>query len=179
MSWWDDVTGFVSNNKDILSTVAATGLSAAKNSSQDKAAKDYQAYLQQQEQANYNNYLSQVDAYNTQGANAAAASAANSARAAANSRASSAAAAATERNARKAAGKASKASQKGYKEALAMLAPYVQAGEKILPAKQATYLEALNRMGAMGNYLNSPDQMAKANASIPAFAVNIPLPERK
>lgn len=177
MSWYDEVAGFVTKNKDILKPLATAGVSAYKNVSQDNATKDYQNYLAGQEKNNYQNYLNEVDNYNAQGAAAAANAGANRAAAAANANARAGAAAATDKARRKAAGKANVQSQKGYAEALAMLAPYLQAGKEILPAKSATYLDALKRMGQLGDYLDSPEQKANANASIPSYEVPVQLPD--
>ncbi len=175
MSWYDDVVGFVTENKDVIKPIAQVGLGALKNTQNDSATKDYINYLKSQEQTNYQNYLADVDAYNAAGADAAANANARAAAAAANSRARAAAAAATERNRLKAAKKASKEEQKGYAEALALMAPYVQAGEKVLPAKTGTYLDALKRMSAIGQTLDT--KKADANASIPSWEVPVQLPD--
>lgn len=170
MGWWDDVTGFLSNNKGIINSVATLGSGFYNNTQKDNSRQDYINYLKQQEQANYDNFVANANAANAN-------SAANARASAANANARNAAAAATEKNAQAAAAKANKASQKGYAAALGLFAPYIEAGKKIVPAKTETYLDSLKRMSMLGQYLDSPEQKANANASIPSWEVPVQLPD--
>jgi len=167
MSWYEDLTGFISNNKGILKPLAIVGSGLYQNSSQDNSREEYINYRKAQEDKNYQN---SIDAANTANANSAANAANARARAAAsnaNAAASRSAAMQTQKNAQKAAAKGNKAQQKGYEQALAMFAPYLEAGKQIVPAKTQTYLEALKSAAALQTSLNTPD------ISTPAFQMAV------
>lgn len=162
----DSITGFIGKNSNWLAPVVATGLGAFKQNSADTAANDYLSYLHQQEDQNYQNSVNNINQYNDQlSANNAAAGA------------RAAAARQNQANAMRAAKKGNKVSQQTYKQVLAMYAPYKAVADQLLPQMTQTYQNSLGLQNALGQFVNSPAQVAKLNGSIPSYQVNVPLPD--
>lgn len=170
MGWFDDVTSFIGKNKDWLKPVVQTGLGALKQSNTDKTQQAYLDYLKQAENQNYQDTLNQINYYNASGqADAQAAAAAAASRAAA--------ARVTEAARQAAAKKANKTTQNTYKQLLALYAPYRQTADALLPQMTNTYQNSLGLQNALANFVNTPAQTAKLNASVPSWQVNVPLPD--
>ena len=182
MSWFSDafdwIGSFYKDNKDWIQPVVKTAVGAFQQNNKDSAQSQYQQYLQQKEQQNYQNSVDAINAYNAQvaailgsgggggggGGGAAAAAAAAAARQ-------------TEANRMKAAKKANKYMQSVYKKALEAYAPYKATADQLLPQMQKTYEGSLGMQNNLASFVQDPMQMAKLNASIPAWQVNVPLPE--
>lgn len=170
MSWFSDIGDFISNNSNIIKPIASIGIGALNQSNNADTQSAYLDYLRQREDSNYQNYVDQVNYANASGAAGAAASGKASA-------AKAAAARQTEANRQAAAKKANRFLQKNYKQILAMYLPYKQTADTLLPQKTQTYENSLQLQNALLSYLNQPDQVAKLNGSIPAYNVNVPLPD--
>lgn len=166
MGWFDDITGFVKDNKDWLTPVVKTGLGALQQNNVDNTQSQYLDYLRQREQQNFANSQAEINAYN------AALAASGSGGGGGNG-----AARANEASRMAASKKANKAQQNMYKELLAMYAPYRQTADTLLPQMSQTYQNSLGMQNAMAQYLNSPAQVAKLNASVPSWQINVPLPD--
>ncbi|MBL0320548.1 MAG: hypothetical protein IPP74_14830 [Alphaproteobacteria bacterium] len=160
MSWISDVGGWIGNNSDWIKPIVGAGLGAYKQSQTDNAQSQYLDYLRQREQQNYDNSVAQINAYNTQGAQAGSGGGGG------NDAARMAAAA-----------KGQHAMDKTYKQLLAMYAPYRQTADRLLPQMTQTYENSLGLQNGLMQFLNSPSQVAKLNGSIPAYNVNVPLPD--
>ena len=170
MGWFDGVTGFLEKNADWLKPVVGLGLGALKQGNVDNTQKEYINYLKQREDANYQNSINDINAYNAQ-------MQANFAASSANRRAAAGAAAANEAARQGAAKKANKVQQKMYKNLLAMYAPYRQTADQLLPQMTKTYEGSLGLQNSLASLLATPTEKAKFTASVPAWQVNVPLPE--
>lgn len=170
MSFWDDITGFIGDNKGWLQPLATAGLGALKQSNSDNTQSEYLQYLKDRENQNYQNSINQINAYNTaMGANVASSNAA---------RASARTAASANQAAQLAAAKKAKNQmQKTYKNLLAMYAPYRQTADRLLPQMTQTYEGSLGIQNSLAKLLASPEQQAKFSASVPAWQINVPLPD--
>jgi hypothetical protein len=172
MSWlsdaWDGVSGFISDNKSIIKPIVGVGLGALNQSNADKSQSQYLDYLREKENQNYQASVDAITAYNAQGGGGGGGHGGGGA---------AAAAAANERARLAAAKKANKKEKKTYKKLLEMYAPYRAVADKLLPEMTQTYQNSLGLQSALGNFINQPEQMAKLNGSIPAFAVDVPLPD--
>lgn len=184
MGWFDSfdgfvdkATSFVDKNKNWLEPVVNLGTSLFNQSSENSATSQYLDYLRQKEQQNYNDSVATYNAQMDYQKQLAAAHGANSAAARAASAARANAARQTEANRQRAAKKANKFEQNMYKELLGYYQPFKDTAIDLLPRMQATYIDALNSMGNLNKFVSSPNQVAKLNSSIPAYAVDIPLPE--
>lgn len=165
---------YYSNNKDWINPLVKVGVGALQQSNKDNSQSQYLDYLKEREKQNYQQSVDQINAYNAQ---LAAAGAGGGGGGGDGGAAAAAAARATEANRRKAAKKANKSSQKTYKEMLAIYAPYRQTADVLLPQMTQTYQNSLGMQKSLADYLKSPAQMAKLDASIPAYNINIPLPD--
>jgi hypothetical protein len=161
---------WIGNNKDWLAPVIKTGLGYLGQRNNNNTQSQYLDYLREREMANYQNSVDEINYYNAQGA--ANAGAYNSAASAA-----AAAQAATEANRIAASGAANSALQKNYKQILKMYAPYKKVADTLLPQMSQTYQNSLGLQNALSSYVNSPAQVAKLDASGPAWNVNVPLPD--
>jgi hypothetical protein len=124
-------------------------------------------YMRQQEDAAYQEAL---DKYNYDQQYQEESSMYNSARRAEAARA----AAATEAARQIAMGKASKVQQQGYKKALSMYAPWMEAGNQVLPQMTQSYGAGVNNLNLLGAYLGQPDQQKlMALPALPARGANI------
>jgi len=168
-SLWDTGRALITDDKGDLSSwvkpVVNAGIGALNQSNADTTRSQYLEYLRQKEQQNFASSTDAINAYNAQLMAGGGGGGGNSG------------AAATEANRQKAAKKANKVTQKNYKELLKMYAPYRQTADKLLPEMTQTYQNSLGLQQALGNFVNAPEQMAKLNGSIPAYNVNIPLPD--
>lgn len=173
-SWWDTAYDWLGNN---WQGVASAGLGAYNVYNKTKAENAYNDYLKQAEQVNadqtnaYNNWQAQQGQaeYGTQSANAAMM--------AANQAAQVAAMQQNEANRLKASKRANKYSKTLYKKLLKMYEPYKKTADMLLPQMTQTYQNSLGLQNAMGQYVQSPQQLAKLDASVPAYNINIPLPD--
>jgi len=170
MSWLGDAFGWIKDNKDIIEPAATFGFGALQQVNKDNTESQYLDYLRQKEQQNFQDSSAAIDAYNQQAQAAAGAAQANAA-------ARASAARATEANRQAAAKKANKVDKKTYKDILKMYAPYRQTANQLLPQMQQTYQNSLGLQNALAQYVNSPAQVAKLDAAVPAYNVNIPLPD--
>lgn len=174
MSWlsdaWDSVSGFVSDNKDVVGGLLDTGISAFGQYNKDQSQSDYLNYLRERENQNYQNSLDSINYYNAQGAAAAGDKNAMAAAMAAAMKAQEAARMA-------AAKKANRRLQKTYKEILKMYKPFRDTAMELLPLKTNAYKDSLGLQGNLLSFVNSPEQTAKLNASVPSWQVNVPLPD--
>lgn len=166
-SWWDGASTWLGDN---WGEIAKAGVGAYGIYQKTKGENAYNDYLRENERLN----AERTNAYNDQLAKDAAS---QNAASYTNSAAQIAAMQGTEANRMAAALQASKYSQNMYRKLLKMYEPYRQTAEMLLPQKTQTYQNSLALQNAMGNYVSSPDQMAKLNASVPAYNVNIPLPD--
>lgn len=178
MSWFSDigdfiggsstggVGGWLNTNSSWLKPIAELGVGAVKQNQVDNTQSQYLDYLKSKENQNYDDSVAQINAYNAQ---LEASNAASAARAAA--------ARGTEANRMKASKKANKVSQSTYKDLLKMYKPYRDTADALLPQMTQTYQNSLGMQNNMMNYLAQPNQMAKLDASGPAFRVKIPLPD--
>ena len=167
MGFWDDyvapIGSFIKENKSVIEPIVSAGVGAIKQNSLDNSSNQYLNYLREREQRNYDNYVASANSLNaTNAANAASRAAAANANDAAR---------------RGAAAKANKAERKMYKKLLALYSPLKDSAMTLLPQMQETYLNSLAMQGSMGQFLNKPEQMAKLNGALPAYQVNIPLPD--
>jgi hypothetical protein len=165
---FDSIGSFVSNNSSWLNPLANIGIGAIKQHNADNAQGAYLDYLRSREQQNYQDSVDQINAYNAAHAGG---------RPGSSNAASVGAARATEANRQHAAKKALNQTTKTYKDLLAMYAPYKQTADQLLPQMQHAYESSLGLQHSLADFVNRPDQQAKLNGSIPAYAVNVPLPD--
>ena len=177
MGWFDDIVGFVDRNKDWIKPVVSIGSSVLKQKQVDNTQQEYLDYLRQREIENYQNSVNDINYYNAQGEAAAGNAAANRAASAANRAAATAAARQTEANRMKAAKKSNKSLQKTYKDILELYRPYKETADVLLPQMTQTYQNSLGLQNTLGQFLQNPAQMAKLNSSVPAWNINVPLPD--
>lgn len=172
MSWISDIvepiSGFIDKNSSWLKPVVTAGVSVLKQSQADDTQSQYLDYLRQREQANYESYINNANAYNSQLGRSGGGG---------NNGAAAAAARANEAARQAAAKKANRKTQKTYKQILAMYEPYRKTADQLLPQMTQTYQNSLGLQNALAQYVSSPDQTAKLNGSIPAYNVNVPLPD--
>lgn len=159
MAWWSDITDFIGKNKDWLEPVVSTGVGLATYGNNEQSRSQYAQYLAEREQANYERALADAQNYNAQ------------------SQAGAAAAAATEGNRQAAAGRANDYTQAGYADLREMYQPFVRTAHNLLPKMSRAYQQGLNLQTGLSSFLNQPDQMAKLNGSVPAYNINVPLPD--
>ena len=167
MSWlsdaWDGVKGFVTDNKDWLQPAAKVITGALNQKNVDNTQDLYTQYLREKEMRNYQDYVAQAQAYNAGlgqgGGGRSGGGGGNNAAAMAASK------------------KANRKMQQTYRKLLAMYKPYKDAADTLLPGMMQSYQSGLGLMGDMTNIVKDPVQMAKLNGSIPAYKVNVPLPE--
>lgn len=178
MSLLDDISGFFSKNKTWLDPLVSTGMDLYGASQKDSAIQGYNDAMRQGIEQDYNSQKANYDAYNKylneqyypwQQASQAAAGAAAAARAK-NARME-------EDNRLAASKKAAKIEHRGYKNALALLQPYINAGQQVLPQMTNSYLSGLNGMNMLGAYLQSPQFVNRLNQSVPAAQTGVPLPD--
>lgn len=165
-----DLGSWLSTNKDWLKPVVSTGLGAYQAANENGTRSDYADMLRAAEQRNYDDSKDAYDSYNSWAQQNAAASAG-----AANARA--AAARATEAARQGALKKAMKTEKKYYDTAQGYLAPWRESAARLLPQAEATYSGSLSGMNNLMQMLQSPEAMAKMNASVPAYSVNLGLPD--
>jgi hypothetical protein len=165
MSWlsdaWDGISGFVKENKDWIQPVAKVGMGALNQQNIDNTQDTYAQYLREKEMRNYENYVQQAQLYNAglgQGGGGGGGGGNNAAQMGASK-------------------KANRKMQQTYRKILAMYKPYKDAADALLPGMMQSYQSGLGLMGDMTNIVKDPKQMAKLNGSIPAYQVNVPLPE--
>ena len=178
MGWFDSVTDAVSGAwdfvKDNAKPIASVAVGALGNLNKQNQESAYLDYLKEKEQQNYNDSVAAINAYNAQlaqsGGHAGGGPAGPSA-------ADVAAARQSEANRLKAAKRANKYSKNMYKDLLKMYEPYRKTADMLLPQMTQTYQNSLGMQNAMANYVASPAQVAKLDASVPAFNVNVPLPD--
>lgn len=167
MGWFDTVTGWIGDNKDWLKPVASIGTGILKQVNTNNTQDQYLDYLKQREDKNYQDSLAAINAYNTQ-------------LAASGNRGDGGRAAAARQNQAsqmKAEKKGNKVSQDTYKKILEMYAPYKQTADTLLPQMTKTYQDSLGLQNSMLGFVKDPMQQAKLNGSIPAYNVNVPLPD--
>lgn len=68
--------------------------------------------------------------------------------------------------------------KRAFNQANSYLEPYRQAGLEVLPAMTGAYKSGVNNLNLLQGYVNTPDAMARLNASKPAFDIQVPLPEQ-
>lgn len=170
----DTVSSFIGNNQGWLKPVLSTVTGAIRQTNTDNSQQDYLNYLRQREDQNYQNSLAQINAYN---AALSAGGGGGSSGGGGGNGAAVAAAKATEANRMKAAKKANQYTKTMYSKLLDMYAPYKQTADALLPQMTKTYQDSLGLQSALNQYVQRPDQVAKLNASVPAYAINIPLPD--
>lgn len=170
MGWLDSAWDFVKDNAQPIASVA-TGAYNLYNKS--NAQNEYLDYLKEAEAYN----ASQTNAYNDQLAQAGHVQQANLNALAANQAEQVAAMRANEANRLKASKRANKYSKTMYKKLLQMYEPYKKTADMLLPQMTQTYQNSLGMQNAMGQYVSSPQQVAKLDASVPAYQVNVPLPD--
>lgn len=161
MSWISDVGSWIGDNSGWIKPIVGAGVNSYKQSNADDAQSQYLDYLRQREQKNYEDSVAQINAYNQQGAAMGAGSSGggnDAARMAAASR-------------------GNHAMQKTYKQLLKMYAPYRQTADRLLPQMTQTYENSLGLQNSLAQFLNSPAQVAKLSASIPAYNVQVPVPD--
>lgn len=180
MTWFSDIAegvgSFWSDNKDWIQPVVKAGVGALKQSNTDNSQSQYMQYLQEREKANYQKSVDEINAYN-QMLMSGALGGSGGGGGGGNSAASAAAARQTEANRRKAAKKANKYLQANYKDLLAMYQPYRQTADQLLPQMTKTYEDSLGLQKSMLGFVQSPQEVAKLNGSIPAWNVQVPLPD--
>lgn len=173
-SWWDTAYDWLGNN---WQSVASAGAGAYGIYEKTKAQNAYNDYLKQNEQTN----ADQTNAYNAwqaqQGQAEYGTQSANAAMMAQNQAAQVEAMRQNEINRMKASKRANKYSKTMYKKLLKMYEPYKQTADMLLPQMTETYQNSLGLQNAMGQYVQSPTQLAKLEASVPAYNINIPLPD--
>lgn len=166
-SWWDSGIDWLGDN---WQEVAGAAAGAYGIYNKTKAQNAYNDYLKQAEQdkADQTNAFNDWQYANAQNEHAASAG---------NSAAQMAAMQQNEANRLKAALRASKYSKTMYKKLLKMYEPYRKTAAMLLPQMTQTYQNSLGLQNAMGQYVQSPQQMAKLDAPVAAYNVNIPLPD--
>lgn len=179
MSWISDaiegVSSIFHDDNGALSSwvkpAVTIGLGALGQANTDSAQSQYVNYLKSREQSNYQNYVDQVNAYN-----ASLAAAGSGGGGGGGNGAAAAAARATEANRQAAAKKANRYMQKTYKDLLRMYKPYRDTADVLLPQMSQTYQNSLAMQNQLANYVNSPQQVAKLDAAVPAWQIQVPLP---
>lgn len=163
MSWlseaWDGVSGFVKDNKDWLQPAAKVVTGALSQKNIDNTQDTYAQYLREKEMRNYQDYITQAQTYNAGLGQGGGGGGSNNA---------------AQMGASK---KANRKMQQTYRKLLAMYKPYKDAADTLLPGMMQSYQGGLNLMGSMSDIVKDPAQMAKLNGSIPAYQVNVPLPD--
>lgn len=160
------VGGFLSDNSSWLKPVAQVGMDLLGASRQRDATQQYLNQLKQAEQQNYNDQKSQYDAYT-------AYLAANSG---GGGGGGGGASAQNEANRLSSLKKALDYEKKNFKTTQGFLMPYYEAGKNVLPARTQTYQAGLTGLQNLFGFMNTPEMLAKLNASRPSFQVNIPTP---
>ena len=167
--WASDAGDFISDNSSWLKPVASLASGARKQSNVDNSQSQYQDYLRQREQKNYEDSVAAINAYNQALGQGPGGGDGGAARAAA--------ARQTEANRMQASKKANKFTKNMYKDLLKIYAPYRETADRLLPQMTQTYEGSLGMQNNMMKYLQDPEQMKKLNASGPAWNVNVPLPD--
>jgi len=152
-------------NKDIINPIVETGLEYSRMGDKADARSDALNYIRGQEDAKYRDAMANYEAERAYAERAGAASRANAAAQAAAARQTQAAQQAALR-------KAYEMEKRSNVEARAHLMPYISAGAEVLPAATATYKGGLDTLGLLNAYLTNPQQMARLNQSVPAWAAN-------
>lgn len=172
----DDITGIFDNitGKDLAGIGGIFGNYIDRGNKNDALVNAYKA----REQQNFNDQKAQYDYINNVYNPAVQAYQASSAAAARNAAGARAAAARqTEENRLRAGKKGMKTEQKYYEQALGNIQPWIDTGHQLLPEQAKTYGNALSGLQLAQAYLQSPAYMAKFNQSVPAYSIDIPLPD--
>ena len=159
MSWLDDASGWLDTNSSWLKPVLQTGASLLANQQTTSANNQYIDSLKKQADQKWQNGL---DAYNARLAYAGTSGGGSGGGGARNNAAELAAGK-----------KANKAQQNAYRKALEMYKPLTDTANSLLPQMYGAYNSGLGNLNMLSAYTNSPEQMAKLNASIPAYKVKI------
>lgn len=122
------------------------------------------------EDRRYQDYLNEYNYYRDYVTKDAEARSAAGAAAAAASAKNAAAKSAAEK-------KAFKAYKKDNKKIQGLWDPYAQTGHRLLPQMEQTYGNALGSMNLLNSYMMSPQFQQLTNSSVPAYQVDIPLPD--
>lgn len=72
---------------------------------------------------------------------------------------------------------AMKKEQEGYAAALARYKPFTDASLQILPQQVKTYEDAAKNISMLNAYLMTPQKLAQMDQSVPAYTIDIPLPD--
>jgi hypothetical protein len=158
--------------KENAKPIASVGVGLLGQLNANNSQSQYLDYLKEKEQQNYNDSLAAINAYNAQLGQAG-----GHGPSAGNQAAEVAAMRQNEANRLKAAKRANKYSKNMYKNLLKMYEPYRQTADMLLPQMTQTYQNSLGLQNAMNAYVNSPAQVAKLDAPVPAYQVNVPLPD--
>lgn len=72
---------------------------------------------------------------------------------------------------------AMKKEQEGYQAALARYKPFTDASLQILPQQVKTFEDANKNISMLNAYLMTPQRLAQMDQSVPAYTIDIPLPD--
>lgn len=164
MSIFSDIGDWIGDNKDWLKPVASLVTGGLNQSNKDNGQSQYLEYLKQKELQNYYNSVDAINAYNTQ--LAAAGGGGGGGGGGSNDAARMAAAK-----------KANKVTQRTYKKLLGMYEPFKETTNRLLPQMTGAYENSLNLQKSLLDYVNQPQQMAKLDAPVPAWKINVPVPD--
>lgn len=167
MSIFSSIGDFIGSNSNWLKPVLNLGSNILGQSQRKSNMDDYLDSLRAAEQRNYDQAKLEHDAYAdwAEGAaaarNAAAASSASAARANEASRVN-------------AAKKGLKTEKKAFQTIKGIYEPFANTSKELLPVMTGAYRQGVDNLSMLNAFMTNP---AKMNNSIPAYAINAPLPE--